>query len=73
MALYLFIVKHIIFFLISFFSLKLEYICEKRTQVNKRRRNDDIYKDLDNDEEVVARSNKKIGNFKSFRSSFINL
>ena len=60
--------------MISFFHFiadKLEYIREKRAQVNKRRRNDDIYKDLDDDEEVDARSNKKIGKFKYFMSSFI--
>ena len=54
--------------LISFFHFttdKLGYIHEKRTQVNKRRRNNDIYKDLDDDEEVEAHSNKKIGKFKS--------
>ena len=60
--------------LISFFHFttdKLGYIREKKAQVNKRRRNDDIYKDLDDDEEVAARSNKKIGKFKYFISSFI--
>jgi len=59
------------FFFFHFTADKLGYIHEKRTQVNKRRRNDDIYKDLDDDEEVEARSNKKIGKFKSFMSSFI--
>ena len=59
------------FFFFHFTADKLGYIREKRTQVNKRRRNDDIYKDLDDDEEVAARSNKKIGKFMSFRSSLL--
>ena len=52
-------------FFFHFTADKLGYIREKRAQVNKRRKNDHIYKDLEDDEEVDARSNKKIGKFKS--------